>query len=57
MNTVIQFRNLFPTSLLFEIQQIKASEQDTVITGCEGLWSSHSLETKDEVLRVARFPS
>jgi hypothetical protein len=56
MNTIIQFRNLSPTSLLFEILKIKASEQATVITGCRGLRSALSLETKDEVLRGARFP-
>ena len=41
MNKIIQFRNIFPTSLLFEILEIKASEQATVITGCERLWSTH----------------
>ena len=56
MNKIIQFRNLYPPSLLFEILKIKVSEPGTVITGCEGLQRTHSLETKDEVLRFARFP-
>jgi len=59
MKTAIQFSNIFPTSVLLEILQIKTSEQSTVMTVCEGLWSAHSLKrrTRYYALRVTRFPS
>jgi len=59
MNTTIQFSNIFLTSLLFEILQTKTSEQAIVITGCEGMWSTHSLKprTRYYALRVSLLKS